>query len=158
MDGILNNTFSSDRKLSKINTNPWKLARYTLAKAFEWGSEGCVVIETFLANNTKGFEARKELFEKITNELYYVFYENKKVDFDVMMVFEEWINQVGFLGDDLKSLRILFFIIQNPDRFLDYHIKGAKGCLFDKKWLEHWEELTNDEAKIIYKFHYGQEI
>ena len=39
-------------------------------------------IEKFLANETKGFEARKELFEKISDELYAIFYENKKVDFD----------------------------------------------------------------------------
>ena len=47
-------------------------------------------IENFLANDTKGFEARKELFEKISDELfekisdelYAIFYENKKVDFD----------------------------------------------------------------------------
>ena len=39
-------------------------------------------IEKFLANDTKGFESRKELFEKISDELYAIFYENKKVDFD----------------------------------------------------------------------------
>ncbi|MGJ0359602.1 hypothetical protein [Aliarcobacter cryaerophilus] len=46
-------------------------------------------IEKFLANETKGFEARKELFEKISNELYAIFYENKKVDFDIDLLFEE---------------------------------------------------------------------
>ena len=39
-------------------------------------------IENFLTNDTKGFEARKQLFEKISDELYAIFYENKKVDFD----------------------------------------------------------------------------
>lgn len=60
-------------------------------------------IENFLANDTKGFEARKELFEKISDELYAIFYENKKVDFDIDLLFEEWINQLGFL---VKALRV----------------------------------------------------
>ncbi|PRM98930.1 hypothetical protein [Aliarcobacter cryaerophilus] len=60
-------------------------------------------IEKFLANDTKGFEARKELFEKISDELYAIFYENKKVDFDIDLLFEEWINQLGFL---VKALRV----------------------------------------------------
>ncbi len=34
-------------------------------------------LEKFLANDTKRFEARKELFEKISDELYAIFYEKK---------------------------------------------------------------------------------
>ena len=60
-------------------------------------------IKKFLANETKGFEARKELFEKISDELYSIFYENKKVDFDIDLLFEEWTNQLGFL---VKALRV----------------------------------------------------
>ena len=74
-------------------------------------------IEKFLANDTKGFEARKELFEKISDELYALFYENKKVDFDIDLVFEEWINQLGFLGQSIKSLRTIFYVIENEDKF-----------------------------------------
>ncbi|OCL86891.1 hypothetical protein AAX26_01197 [Aliarcobacter thereius] len=61
-------------------------------------------IEKFLANDTKGFEARKELFEKISDKLYAIFYENKKVDFDIDLVFEEWINLLGFLGERIKRM------------------------------------------------------
>ena len=68
-------------------------------------------IENFLANDTKGFEARKELFEKISDELYAIFYENKKVDFDIDLLFEEWINLLGFLGESIKSLRTIFYVI-----------------------------------------------
>ena len=68
-------------------------------------------IEKFLANDTKGFEARKELFEKISDELYAIFYENKKVDFDIDLLFEEWINLLGFLGQSIKSLRTIFYVI-----------------------------------------------
>ncbi len=45
-------------------------------------------IEKFLANETKGFEDRKELFEKISDELCTLFYENKKVDLDIDLVLE----------------------------------------------------------------------
>jgi hypothetical protein len=75
-------------------------------------------IEKFLANDTKGFEARKELFEKISDELYAIFYENKKVDFDIDLLFEEWINQLGFFGESIKSLRTIFYVIENEDKFL----------------------------------------
>lgn len=110
-------------------------------------------IEIFLANNTKGFEAKKELFEIISNELYSIFYENKKVDFDVNLVFEEWINQVGFLGESLNSLKILFYVTNNQEKFLDYHYKAVKGCfcIDREKWLQHFEELTAEEALILYK-------
>ena len=86
-------------------------------------------IEKFLANDTKGFEARKELFEKISDELYALFYENKKVDFDIDLVFEEWINQLGFLGESIKSLRTIFYVIENEDKFLS-HQKLNRSVLF----------------------------
>ena len=65
-------------------------------------------IEKFLANDTKGFEARKELFEKISDELYAIFYENKKVDFDIDLVFEEWINQLGFYRISTLQSRMFY--------------------------------------------------
>ena len=110
-------------------------------------------IEKFLANDTKGFEARKELFEKISDELYSIFYENKKVDFDIDLVFEEWINLLGFLGESIKSLRIIFYVIENEDKFLDYHLKAVKGTLIvdSERWLNHFEELTPNEALILHK-------
>ena len=110
-------------------------------------------IEIFLANNTKGFEARKELFEMISNELYSIYYENKKVNFNVDLVFEEWINQVGFFGESFNSLKILFYVTNNQEKFLDYHYKAAKGCFCTKseKWLQHFEKLTVEEALILYK-------
>ena len=110
-------------------------------------------IEKFLANDTKGFEARKELFEKISDELYAIFYENKKVDFDIDLVFEEWINLLGFLGESIKSLRIIFYVIENEDKFLSYHLKAVKGTLIvdSERWLNHFEELTPNEALILHK-------
>ena len=110
-------------------------------------------IEKFLANDTKGFEARKELFEKISDELYSIFYENKKVDFDIDLVFEEWINLLGFLGESIKSLRTIFYVIENEDKFLDYHLKAVKGTLIvdSERWLNHFEELTPNEALILHK-------
>ena len=110
-------------------------------------------IEKFLANDTKGFEARKELFEKISDELYSIFYENKKVDFDIDLVFEEWINLLGFLGESIKSLRIIFYVIENEDKFLSYHLKAVKGTLIvdSERWLNHFEELTPNEALILHK-------
>ncbi|MGJ0456749.1 hypothetical protein NG782_08615 [Aliarcobacter cryaerophilus] len=110
-------------------------------------------IEKFLANDTKGFEARKELFEKISDELYAIFYENKKVDFDIDLVFEEWINQLGFLGQSIKSLRTIFYVIENEDKFLSYHLKAVKGTLIvhSERWLNHFEELTPNEALILHK-------
>ena len=110
-------------------------------------------IEKFLANDTKGFEARKELFEKISDELYAIFYENKKVDFDIDLVFEEWINLLGFLGESIKSLRIIFYVIENEDKFLSYHLKVVKGTLIvdSERWLNHFEELTPNEALILHK-------
>ena len=110
-------------------------------------------IEKFLANDTKGFEARKELFEKISDELYAIFYENKKVDFDIDLLFEEWINLLGFLGESIKSLRIIFYVIENEDKFLSYHLKAVKGTLIvdSERWLNHFEELTPNEALILHK-------
>lgn len=110
-------------------------------------------VEKFLANNTKGFEARKELFEIISNELYSIFYENKKVDFNVNLVFEEWINQIGFFGESINSLKILFYVLNNKNKFLDYHYKAVKGCFCtdNQKWLHHFEKLTEDEALLLYK-------
>ena len=110
-------------------------------------------IEKFLANDTKGFEARKELFEKISDELYAIFYENKKVDFDIDLLFEEWINQLGFFGESIKSLRTIFYVIENEDKFLDYHLKAVKGTLivYSERWLNHFEELTPNEALILHK-------
>ena len=110
-------------------------------------------LEKFLANETKGFEARKELFEKISDELYSIFYENKKVDFDIDLLFEEWINLLGFLGESIKSLRIIFYVIENEDKFLDYHLKAVKGTLIvdSERWLNHFEELTPNEALILHK-------
>ena len=110
-------------------------------------------IEKFLANDTKGFEARKELFEKISDELYAIFYENKKVDFDIDLLFEEWINQLGFLGESIKSLRTIFYVIENEDKFLSYHLKAVKGTLIvdSERWLNHFEELTPNEALILHK-------
>lgn len=110
-------------------------------------------IENFLANNTKGFDARKELFDTISDELYSIFYENKKVDFDVDSVFEEWINQVGFLGENLNCLRVLFYVVNNQEKFLNYHYKAVKGCLDvdNEKWLQHFEKLTTEETLILHK-------
>jgi hypothetical protein len=108
-------------------------------------------IEKFLANDTKGFEARKELFDEISNELYCIYYENKKADFDIDVVFEEWINQVGFLGESFNCLKVLFYVIYNQDKFLNYHYKAVKSCLNDEKWLQYFEKLTKDEALILHK-------
>lgn len=93
----------------------------------------------------KGFEARKELFEKISDELYAIFYENKKVDFDIDLLFEEWINQLGFFGESIKSLRTIFYVIENEDKFLSYHLKAVKVTLIlhSERWLNRfWRTYT----------------
>jgi len=110
-------------------------------------------IESFLANNTKGLDARKELFDTISNELYSIFYENKKVDFDVDLVFEEWINQVGFLGESFNCLRVLFYIVNNQERFLNYHYKIVKGCfnVDNEEWSQYFDKLTAEEVLILHK-------
>src|SRR5574344_1314557 len=110
-------------------------------------------IKKFLANDTKGFESRKELFEKISDELYSIFYENKKVDFDINLVFEQGINLLDVLGEISKSVRSIFYVIENEDKFLSYHLKAVKGTLIvdSERWLNHFEELTPNEALILHK-------
>lgn len=108
-------------------------------------------IKIFLENTTKGYEPRKELFNKISTELYDVFYKNKQVDFDVESVFDTWLNLAGALGDNFECLKILFFVVENQSMFKDYQISGAKGVLYNEMWLNYFSDLTGREALILHK-------
>ena len=109
-------------------------------------------IEKFLANDTKGFEARKELFEKISDELYAIFYENKKVDFDDFVKEYEKAKKLKF-ADKLEERNFknewqrLFendkkevLEIQNQINITDKEIDQMVYKLYD---------LTPDEIKIV---------
>lgn len=108
-------------------------------------------INVFLANTTKGYEPRKELFNKISIELYDVFYKNKEVNFDIDNVFETWLNLAGALAENFESLKILFFIVENQSMFKEYHFLTVKVLLDDKKWLNYFDNLTAREALILHK-------
>ncbi|WP_187385815.1 hypothetical protein [Aliarcobacter cryaerophilus] len=50
-------------------------------------------------------------------------------------------------------MRTIFYVIENEDKFLDYHLKAVKGTLIvhSERWLNHFEELTPNEALILHK-------
>src|SRR5574344_1676512 len=98
----------------------------------------------------KSYYFDDENIRDLTFKGYTIVYE---VDFDIDLVFEEWINLLGFLGESIKSLRIIFYVIENEDKFLSYHLKAVKGTLIvdSERWLNHFEELTPNEALILHK-------
>ncbi len=108
-------------------------------------------IKIFLENTTKGYEFRKELFNKISSELYNIFYKDKQVDFDIDSVFDAWLNLAGGLGDNFECLKILFFVVKNQSKFKKYQVLGAKGILLNEKWLDYFNDLTAQEALILHK-------
>ncbi|WP_171017452.1 hypothetical protein [Aliarcobacter thereius] len=50
-------------------------------------------------------------------------------------------------------MRTIFYVIENEDKFLSYHLKAVKGTLIvhSERWLNQFQELIPNEALILHK-------